>query len=169
MQRETVGMDQRLWVEDKLSSRVEVGGLGQTNQHQCFMPRRKKTFPCGHKGYGQVCHRCAQDQEAQEQAVRSLAEKRQQKMEWEATFDNDPIDLRDLPDYVVHKARNIIEGLGERRNYREFGGKRLRHNRCIISIPVTRNYRMICREEGNVTIPESVLSHEDYNVCKPGS
>lgn len=133
------------------------------------MPRRKKTFPCGHKGYGQKCHRCAQDKAAQEQAVRSLAEKRQQKMEWEASFDNDPIDLRALPDYVVIKARNIIDGLNERRNYREFGGKRLRHDRRIISIPVTRNYRMLCRDEGNIMIPEAVLSHEDYNVCKPGS
>lgn len=133
------------------------------------MPRRrKKTFPCGHKGYGQICHRCAQNKAAQEQAVRSLEEKRQQKMEWEATFEKDPIDLRALPDYVVVKARNIIDGLNERRNYREFGGKRLRHDRHIISIPVTRNYRMICRDEGSIMIPEAVLSHEDYNVCKPG-
>ncbi|MGQ9866306.1 MAG: DUF7682 family zinc-binding protein, partial [Pseudanabaenaceae cyanobacterium] len=24
------------------------------------MPRRKKTFACGHKGYGQSCHLCHQ-------------------------------------------------------------------------------------------------------------
>jgi hypothetical protein len=90
-------------------------------------------------------------------------------MEWEASFEKDPIDLRSLPDYVVLKARNIIDGLNERRNYREFGGKRLRHDRRIVSIPVTRNYRMICRDEGSLMVPEAVLSHEDYNVCKPGS
>jgi hypothetical protein len=39
------------------------------------MPRRKKTFACGHKGYGQKCHRCAQLKAAQEEAVRSLAKK----------------------------------------------------------------------------------------------
>jgi hypothetical protein len=69
---------------------------------------------------------------------------------------------------VVLKARNIIAGLNDQRNYREFGGKRLRHNRQIISIPVTRNYRMICHHDGSSAIPQAVLSHEDYNVCKPG-
>lgn len=132
------------------------------------MPRRKKTFACGHKGYGQICHRCAQLKAAQDEAIRSLAEKRQQKLEWETSFEADPIDLRELPEYVVLKARNIIAGLNEQRNYRDFGGKRLRHNRQIISIPVTRNYRMICHDNGSIPIPQAVLSHEDYNVCKPG-
>ncbi|MBK4730848.1 hypothetical protein JJD41_13405 [Oxynema sp. CENA135] len=133
------------------------------------MPRRKKTFPCGHKGYGQKCHRCDQEQKAREQEVEACAQKRQQKLEWEASFERDPIDLRALPDYVVVKARAIIDGLNNQRNYREFGGKRLRHDRRIISIPVTRNYRMICRDAGSMAVPEAVLSHEDYNVCKPGS
>lgn len=132
------------------------------------MPRRKKTFACGHKGYGQKCHRCAQAKALKDMVVRSLEEKRLQKMEWESTFDRDPIDLRDLPDYVVVKARTIINGLVNNKNYREFGGKRLRHNRQVISIPVTRNYRMICHENGSTMIPQAVLSHEDYNVCKPG-
>jgi hypothetical protein len=125
------------------------------------MSRRKKTFPCGHKGYGQTCHRCDQEQKA-------LEEKRQQKQEWESTFAEDPIDLKALPAHVVVKARAIIAGLQSHNNYREFGGKRLRHNRCIISIPVTRNYRMICRDHGSLLEPQAVLSHEDYNVDKPG-
>lgn len=126
-----------------------------------FMSRRKKTFPCGHKGYGQTCHRCDQEQKVRE-------EKRQQKEEWESTFAEDPIDLQDLPAHVVVKARAIISGLQTRNNYREYGGKRLRHNRWIISIPVTRNYRMICRDQGSLLVPQAVLSHEDYNVDKPG-
>jgi len=125
------------------------------------MSRRKKTFPCGHKGYGQTCHRCEQENKAREA-------KKQQKQEWESTFDNDPIDLKDLPTHVVVKARAIIAGLEEQKNYREFGGKRLRHNRWIVSIPVTRNYRMICHDYGSWLVPYAVLSHEDYNVDKPG-
>lgn len=79
------------------------------------------------------------------------------------------IDLRGLPDYVVVKARRIIEGLiADQRNYRDFGGKRLRHNRLIVSIPVTRNYRLLCEDNGSGVIPQKVLSHEAYNVCKPG-
>jgi hypothetical protein len=126
------------------------------------MSRRKKLFSCGHRGYGQICHRCAQRDAEWEN-------KRQQKNAWEATFDHDPIDLRELPKNVVLKAREILDGLENRRDYREFHGKRLRHDRFIISIPVTRNYRLICRDYGSLVTPEAVISHEDYNVCKPGS
>ncbi|MGK7876762.1 MAG: hypothetical protein AB4426_26785 [Xenococcaceae cyanobacterium] len=125
------------------------------------MSRRKKKFPCGHKGYGQICHRCAQKQANWEQ-------KKQLKNEWEETFAQDPINLRALPKNVVVKARQIIRGLQSHKNYREFNGKRLRHDRFIISIPVTRNYRLICRDRGSFVTPEAVISHEDYNVCKPG-
>lgn len=127
----------------------------------CVMPRRKKMFLCGHKGYGQVCHLCAQQQVERDQ-------KKQQKLEWEATFAADPIDLRDLPNHVVVKARVVIAALQNQRHYTEFGGKRLRHDRFVISIPITRNYRMICRDCGSVLVPYQVLSHEDYNVRKPG-
>jgi hypothetical protein len=142
------------------------------------MSRRKKLFACGHKGYGQTCHRCANVTVAapQEQAGRNsvlpqdkaLEEKRLQKQEWESTFATDPIDLTDLPAHVVLKARTIIAGLESQKNYRDFGGKRLRHNRWVISIPVTRNYRMICHDHGSLLVPQAVLSHEDYNVDKPG-
>ena len=132
------------------------------------MPRRKRTFSCGHKGYGKVCHRCEQQKIVERQEDRQLAEKRNQKQQWEASFEEDIIDLRGLPDYVVIKARTILAGLNDEKTYRDFGGKRLRHNRFIISIPVTRNYRMLCLDSGSFVVPQKVLSHEDYNVCKPG-
>lgn len=125
------------------------------------MPRRKKRFDCGHRGYGQICHKCAAKQSRQE-------EKKIQKIQWESSFAADPIDLSDLPKNVVLKARNIIQGLQGQKDYRDFRGKRLRHDRLVISIPVTRNYRLICRDNGSVVNPEAVVSHEDYNVCKPG-
>jgi hypothetical protein len=129
--------------------------------HRCFMARRKKLFPCGHKGYGQICHLCAQQ-------LAILEQKRQEKQDWEFTFTQDPINLRDLPYHVVVKARLVIAGLQENKDYREFGGKRLRYDRLIISIPITRNYRLLCRDCGTMLIPQEVLSHEDYNVKKPG-
>jgi hypothetical protein len=125
------------------------------------MVRRRKTFPCGHKGFGQECHRCAEERALQEQ-------KRQQKQQWEATFAEDPIDLTNLPPHVVLKARSIIAGLQSQQNYTVFGGKRLRHNRLIVSIPINRDYRMICRDWGSNVVPQTVLSHEEYNVKKPG-
>ncbi|MBO9998528.1 MAG: hypothetical protein J7641_05880 [Cyanobacteria bacterium SID2] len=131
--------------------------------------RRKKTFPCGHKGYGQVCHRCAQAQNSEQKKEVERAQKQKAKQDWEASFDDDPIDLRALPPHVVSKARSIVAGLNEHQSYREFGGKRLRHDRQIISIPITRHYRMICHDAGGIVIPQTVLSHEDYNVKKPGA
>lgn len=125
------------------------------------MSKRKKLFPCGHKGYGQICHNCSQQDAERE-------EKRQQKHQWESTFSQDPIDLRSLPKNVVLKARQILQGLENHQDYRDFHGKRLRHDREVISIPVTRNYRLICRDLGNLLMPEAVISHEDYNICKPG-
>jgi hypothetical protein len=126
------------------------------------MSRRKKLFACGHKGYGQVCHKC-------EQQAAEITKKKQSKTDWEATFATDAIDLRKLPKNVVLKAREIIIGLQEQKNYRDYHGKRLRHDRFAISIPVTRNYRLICRDCGSFVLPEAVVSHEDYNVVKPGS
>ncbi|NJK99804.1 MAG: hypothetical protein HC838_14060 [Spirulinaceae cyanobacterium RM2_2_10] len=125
------------------------------------MARRKKQFPCGHKGYGQQCHRCAQQEavRAQEQAERH---------DWQASFERDPIDLRALPKHVVRKTRDIIQALAEQQDYRQFGGKRLRHDRTVVSIPVTRSYRLLCRYEGGILVPEAAMSHEDYNVAKPG-
>ena len=131
--------------------------------------RRKKTFPCGHKGYGQVCHRCAQVLAEKEKQQQELDAKRQEKVQWEATFEGDPIDLRALPTHVVLKAREIIAGLEAKQNYREFKGKRLRHDRFVISIPITRNYRMICHDGDGGAVPKEVLSHEEYNTKKPGS
>jgi len=125
------------------------------------MPKRKKKFACGHQGYGQTCHRCAQEDRDRLQA-------QQQKESWRASFSTDPIDLRALPKNVVLKARAIIDALGDRYDYREIRGKRLRHDRCVVSIPVTRDYRLLCRDTGADLVPEAVVSHQDYNVCKPG-
>ncbi|MEA5418389.1 hypothetical protein VB712_04070 [Spirulina sp. CCNP1310] len=123
--------------------------------------KRRKLFPCGHRGQGQVCHRCAQEAEARN-------ERQSEKAHWLATFREDVIDLTHLPKNVVLKARQIINGLQEQQDYRRYKGKRLRHNRFVISIPVTRHYRLLCRDHGSLVVPEAVISHEDYNVCKPG-
>ncbi len=133
------------------------------------MPRRKKTFACGHKGYGQTCHLCHQLQKATAETLQARIEKQQQKQEWESRFAEDPIDLRGLPKPVVLKAREIIAGLRDRRDYREFNGKRLRHDRRIVSIPLNRDYRMLCREVNSHIEPQTVISHEDYNTTKPGA
>ena len=125
------------------------------------MARRKKQFDCGHRGFGQICHRCVQTNAINEQ-------KRKLKQDWETSFERDLIDLRNLPKNVVLKSRRIIGQLEKKSDYRAFRGKRLRHNRFVISIPINRNYRLLCRDRGCFLSPEAVVSHEDYNVVKPG-
>ncbi len=94
--------------------------------------------------------------------------KRALRLAWEQTFKSDPINLKELPKNVVLKAREIIQALASHKDYRNFHGKRLRHDRFVVSIPVTRNYRLLCRDNGGYLIPETVVSHADYNICKPG-
>ncbi|XFA73697.1 hypothetical protein RYO59_001946 [Thermosynechococcaceae cyanobacterium Okahandja] len=131
------------------------------------MPRRRKQFPCGHQGYGQVCHRCAQAQavKAQEDILRERA--RLERQEWQATFAADVIELQGLPKTIVLKARQVIAELMAGTDYRQFKGKRLNHDRSVISIPLSYDYRLICHDVGDRIEPRSVLSHEDYNVKKP--
>ena len=97
-----------------------------------------------------------------------LEQRQQLKRDWESSFEGDAIDLRNLPKNVVLKSRYIIQQLAKEPNYRIFHGKRLRHNRCVISIPINRSYRLLCRDRGQFLSPEAVVSHEDYNVVKPG-
>ncbi|QEQ00976.1 hypothetical protein MZ909_06040 [Thermosynechococcus sp. B0] len=138
------------------------------------MPRRRKKFPCGHQGYGQVCHYCAQLIQAKalevaerEQARLAQEQARLARQEWEASFANDVVDLQGLPKWIVLKARQVIAELLAGADYRQFKGKRLNHDRRIISIPLSYNYRLICYDTGDRIEPRSVLSHEAYNVKKP--
>jgi len=126
----------------------------------------KKTFPCGHKGKGQYCHRCAQ--EARQQQTKQQEQAEQQR--WQQQFDHDPINLRRLSKRsLVEKARAIIAAIAAGRSYTEFRGKRLNHDRSVISVPVNRSYRLIYHETDRGLDLQSLMSHEEYNVKKPGA
>jgi hypothetical protein len=123
------------------------------------MSGRKRTFPCGHKGRGQYCHRCAQEQEAQSR-----------KQAWKDTFAQDPIDLRCLPNRTqVEKARTLLAEIAQGRPYTDFRGKRLNHDRTLISVPLGLDYRLLFQDTGSGLLPLACLSHEAYNVKKPGA
>ncbi len=125
------------------------------------MTGRKKTFDCGHKGAGQFCHRCALEEKVR-------AEKRAAKESWAESFAADPIDLRLFPRAVVHKARDVISKLAEGALWGTMGGKRLQYDRTLVSIPVTRDYRLICRTVDGALVLVRLVSHEEYNTAKPG-
>ncbi|RRR69855.1 MAG: hypothetical protein EI684_14505 [Candidatus Viridilinea halotolerans] len=122
--------------------------------------KQRKHFACGHIGYGQYCHTCAQ-------AHKEAEAKRQ----WDALFLHDPIDLRCLPhSSFVKKARHILEAIEKGADYRTFDGKFLKETgRKFLSIPLGRDWRILFRlsdaSHGNVStlIPVRCCSHETYN------
>ena len=128
------------------------------------MPR-KKTFPCGHSGQGQYCHRCQQAAAAEQKRVQASAEK----AAWKATLKHDVIDLSSLPSpKLIEKARQILANL-EQHSYTHYNGKRMNYDRSVISIPLGRDYRLLLREKDGKLHPLKVMSHEEYNATTPGS
>lgn len=134
---------------------------------------RKRTFPCGHTGKGRFCHRCAAEKKEKEsEAAKSgeseLSEK-DEKVAWRETFADDPIQLSHLPKKsLVVRARMILQEIDRGAPWHQFNGKRLQHDRNVISIPLGRRYRILFRTDDGAPRPVEVLSHEAYNGTKPG-
>ncbi|MDS3861335.1 hypothetical protein RIF25_11000 [Thermosynechococcaceae cyanobacterium BACA0444] len=57
------------------------------------MPKRKKVFPCGHKGFSQSCHLCQQRDIQRQQHLAELGIKKEEKQAWLATFAEDVVDF----------------------------------------------------------------------------
>ncbi|QQE65869.1 hypothetical protein GFS31_25610 [Leptolyngbya sp. BL0902] len=126
--------------------------------------KRQHTFPCGHRGRGQICHRCQQEALAKQAAQHQAADRQQQRQTWQAKFDLDPIDLRGLPRHVVEKARSILQDLQQGEHFKTLKGKRMIFDRTVIRIPVGHRYRLLCREHNGQLLPWRVISHEEYNA-----
>ena len=129
--------------------------------------KHRKRFGCGHRGFGRYCHCCA-EAEAVRRSRKQVKQTQQQRrrarcLAWQATFAADPIDLRQLPRPIVLKARAVLSALQAEAGYWQLSGKRLNAAREIVSIPVTRRYRLLCKFDGRSLTPLTVLTHEDYN------
>lgn len=152
---------------------------------------RKKTFPCGHSGKGRFCHRCQAavsvqvdnpvtgeekaesngngNGKLQKQRSEEAEEAKADKEAWRETFEADPIPLRHLPSRnLVVRARQILSEIDKGAPWHQFNGKRLQHDRNVVSIPLGRRYRILFRTDGGAPKPVEVLSHEAYNGTKPG-
>lgn len=68
-----------------------------------------------------------------------------------------------LPPKVARTAQRILKRIATGMPYWQLGGKRLDLDRTLVSIPIGRRYRLLCRVvEGQLT-PLRILSHEQYN------
>ncbi|MEB3293086.1 MAG: hypothetical protein VKJ24_07990 [Synechococcales bacterium] len=125
--------------------------------------QKKRFANCGHRGFGQYCHRCA-DLNLRKQAI--VQQETILRSQWLETYDHDPINLRHLPKPIVLRAREILAKLAQGTEYYKLQGKRLLGiDRDLIRIPVTRRYRLLLQDHGDNTFQSiKVLSHEAYNA-----
>jgi hypothetical protein len=88
---------------------------------------------------------------------------------WREAFAADPIPLKHLPNRnLVQRARQILQEIERGASWHQFNGKRLQHDRTIVSVPLGRRYRILFRTDDGAPRPVEVLSHEAYNATKPG-
>lgn len=117
----------------------------------------RKTFACGHTGKGKFCHRCAQAEQAREHK-----HKEKQYLVDKAQAVGLPVDH--LPKEIQIKAIKIADQLLSGTPYTSYKGSKRLVKRTVVSIPVGRTYRMLCRDEDGKIVPVEVLSHEAYNI-----
>jgi hypothetical protein len=132
------------------------------------MPRRKKTFPCGHRGFGSLCHACEDEKRARERAEserREAAEaRRAEKAAKAAVLEESPIPLDNLPEAVQRKALETMAAVAAGRPWQEFKGKKIESRRgSRIVVPLGWSYRLLFRWNGTGLVPEEAMSHETYN------
>ena len=137
------------------------------------MPRRKKTFPCGHKGFGSLCHACSEAERAQglAEAERQAAidARRAEKEAKAAVLEASPIPLDGLPEVVQRKALQVIEAVSAGLPWQDFKGKKIESRRGPrVVVPLGWSYRLLFKWNGGGTlVPEEALSHEAYNGLFP--
>lgn len=129
--------------------------------------RYRKLFSCGHRGFGQFCHCCADREQQRRQSIqqrqRIQMAKQSMRQLWRCSFADDVIPLEHLPKQIILKARAILSALEQGVGFWQFAGKRLRGERSVVRIPVTHRYRLIGYLQEGRFIPRQVLSHESYN------
>lgn len=129
--------------------------------------KHRKRFSCGHRGFGQFCHCCAdQARISQQLTALKLADQVQRRVErqrWQESFALDRVDLTRLPKRIVLSARDILKQLEQGAGFWTLSGKRLSPDRTLVRIPLREHYRLVGRWIDNRFIPLDVSSHETYN------
>ena len=83
-----------------------------------------------------------------------------------AFFEKRGIQTRHIPLVVLEHARKVVERIEAGQPYWKLRGKRMHYDRCRISIPVGRRWRMLAADLDGVVRVRCILSHESYNSQK---
>ena len=102
--------------------------------------------------------RCAQDNDQAQTAL-------QARLDWQNLIDTAPVPLDGLPKPIAEKAIQIMTELKNGKSYMAFRGKRLlaMGKRQVISVPIGRRYRLICRKKTEGLRYLEVITHQKYN------
>ena len=80
----------------------------------------------------------------------------------------DPIDLGMLPPAHQARARAILREVAAGAPLARFKGKRLKHDRTQLSVPLGEKWRLLFEVVDGKPVPRRCMSHSDYNGRKPG-
>ncbi len=129
------------------------------------MPKHKKSFPCGHVGFGQFCHPCRDAERAEAKRTAAVEARRQEKAAKAEVLDASPVPLDGLPDAVQRKALEVMAAVAAGRPWQEFRGKKVDSRRGVrVVVPHGWSYRLLFKWTGSGgLVPEKALSHEAYN------
>jgi len=128
--------------------------------------RHKKQFPCGHRGQGRYCHRCAQDAAAAQERQSIQAARQAERAAWDASFEYDSVDLRVIRHRpgLVQKARETVLAVAAGVHPFTLGGKAFRSDRNVVSVAISYDYRLVFHADGQQGfLPVALESHETYN------
>lgn len=71
--------------------------------------------------------------------------------------------LRKKPAEVVRRARAIAKRIANGETVSDLGGKRMRHDRSVVSVPIGLRWRVLIDASGDSLDPVALVSHEDYS------
>ncbi len=119
----------------------------------------RQSFPCGHRGRGQYCHRCHQDQSAI-QAREATRDGRQ------VLADLLGVAIGQFPERILRRAaamhRQVLaDGLPA---LRALGAKKILSADGILSIPIGRRYRLLFAVENDQPRYLELLTHAEYDA-----
>ena len=118
----------------------------------------RKRYPCGHRGRGQYCHRCAQERD--DMSARTAA--REGKL---ALAELLCVPATDFPDKILRRAAAIHQEVAAQGllALRRRGAKKILSLDNVLSVPVGHHHRLLFVVDHDFPRYLELLTHEQYD------